>query len=68
MKKGVKHKNSWGRYSKLKFEYANEFEQPIKEYKMDKEELEKYLRKLELKNRYKLGVKIWVNGTVLINY
>ena len=58
MKKGFKHKNSWGKYSKLKFEYFNEFEQPVKEYKMDKEELEKYLKKLELKNRYKLGVKI----------
>ena len=57
-KKGLKHKNSWGKYSNLKFEYINEFEQPVKEYKMDKEELEKYLRKLELKNRYKLGVKI----------
>ena len=47
----------WGRYSKLKYEYANEFEEPIKEYKMDKNELEEYLKKLELKNRYKLGVK-----------
>ena len=58
MKKGFKHKNSYGRYSKLKYEYVNEFEQPVKEYKMGKEELEEYLRKLELKNRYKLGVKI----------
>ena len=58
MKKGFKHKNSWGRYSKLKFEYVNEFEQPVKEYKMGKEELEEYLKKLEIKNRYKLGVKI----------
>ena len=57
-KKGFSHKNSWGRYSKLKYEYVKEFEEPIKKYKMDKEELEKYLKKLELKNRYKLGVKI----------
>ena len=57
-KKGFKHKNSWGRYPKLKFEYVNELEQPVLKYKMDKEELESYLRKLELKNRYKLGVKI----------
>ena len=56
-KKGFKHKNSWGRYSKLKFEYTSEFEEPIKEYKMNKEELEEYLKKLELKNKYKLGVK-----------
>ena len=52
-KKGLKHKNSWGRHSKLKYEYANEFEEPIKEYKMSKNELEEYLKKLELKNRYK---------------
>ena len=56
-KKGFKHKNSWGRYPKLKYEYINEFEEPIKEYKMNKNELEEYLKKLELKNRYKLGVK-----------
>ena len=56
-KKGLKHKNSWGRHSKLKYDYANEFEEPIKEYKMNKNELEEYLKKLELKNRYKLGVK-----------
>ena len=56
-KKGFKHKNSWGRYSKLKYEYTKEFEEPVKEYKMDKKELDEYLKKLELKNRYKLGVK-----------
>ena len=37
-KKGFKHKNSWGRYPKLKFEYKKEFEEPVKEYKMNKEE------------------------------
>ena len=57
MKKGLKHKNSWGRYSVLKFEYSNEFDEPVKKYKMNKKELEEYLKKLELKNRYKLGVK-----------
>ena len=57
MKKGFKHKNSWGRYSKLKYKYINEFEEPIKEYKMNKKELEEYLKKLELKNKYKLGGK-----------
>ena len=39
-KKGFKHKNSWGRYSKLKYEYACEFEEPVKEYKMNKKELD----------------------------
>ena len=57
MKKGLKHKNSWGKYSILKYEYVNEFEEPIKEYKMNKKELEEYLKKLELKNKYKLGGK-----------
>ena len=44
MKKGFKHKNSWGRYSKLKFEYVNEFEQPVRKYKMDKKELMRTLK------------------------
>ena len=56
-KKGFKHKNSWGKYSHLKYNYVNEFEGPIKEYKMDKEELDKYLKnigkeKLREENRY----------------
>ena len=49
MKKGLKHKNSWGKYSILKYEYVNEFEQPVKEYKLNKKELEEYLKKIRIK-------------------
>ena len=50
--------SEWGHNIELKYSYKNECFGEVKTYKLTKEELEEYLKKLELKNRYKLGVKI----------
>lgn len=51
---GIANKSQWGHNLELKYTYEKEYvEQPVRNIKMTKEEFDKYIRDLELKNQWK---------------
>lgn len=55
---GRLEKSQWGHdiNNELKYTYEKEYkEKPVKNISMSKEEFDKYIKELEIKNRWKIG-------------